>query len=305
MAHVGAHRYRAQSGEAMSDAEKIARALGGKRTADGFLCRCPVPGHGKGKGDRNPSLLVKDGERAPLVTCFGGCDARDILGALRRRGLLDGRGARPPTPRRAPSAQRPHTPDPQAMAAWRAACPGAGSIVETYLRGRGITVEIPSSIRCGTKLHLGRYELPTMVVAVQRSDGAIVSVQSTLLTATGKKASAAVSRVTVGALGSGAVRLAAVGEVLGIAEGVESALSAMQLAGVPCWACLGAARMQRVAFPVRVTELHIFADNDEAGRAAAERTAHVNRYRRIVLRFPPDGFKDWNDVLVAKGRAAA
>ena len=63
----------------MSDAERIARALNGKRTTEGFLCRCPVPGHGKGQGDRNPSLLVKNGERAPLVTCFSGCDHHDAM----------------------------------------------------------------------------------------------------------------------------------------------------------------------------------------------------------------------------------
>jgi hypothetical protein len=63
----------------MRDAERIARALNGKRTTDGFLCRCPVAGHGKGKGDRNLSLFVKDGERAPLVTCFSGCDPHDAM----------------------------------------------------------------------------------------------------------------------------------------------------------------------------------------------------------------------------------
>jgi phage/plasmid primase-like uncharacterized protein len=63
--------------------------------------------------------------------------------------------------------------------------------------------------------------------------------------------------------------------------------------------------MQRVSVPECVHELHIFADNDEPGRAAAERTAHANLYRRIVLRFPPNDFKDWNDVLAARSRSAA
>jgi phage/plasmid primase-like uncharacterized protein len=62
--------------------------------------------------------------------------------------------------------------------------------------------------------------------------------------------------------------------------------------------------MQRVAIPERVRELHIFADNDEPGRTAAERTAHANRYRRVFLRFPPEGFKDWNDTVAAQSRSA-
>lgn len=78
----------------------------------------------------------------------------------------------------------------------------------------------------------------------------------------------------------------------------------MQLASVPCWACLSAGRMHRVTVPAGVRELHIFADNDEAGRAAAERAAYANRFRRVVLRYPPDGCKDWNDALVARGKSA-
>jgi DNA primase len=51
-----------------------------------------------------------------------------------------------------------------------------------------------------------------------------------------------------------------------------------------------------VRVPDNVQELHIFADNDEPGRAGAERTAHEHRHRRVLLRFPPEGFKDWDDV---------
>ena len=51
--------------------------------------------------------------------------------------------------------------------------------------------------------------------------------------------------------------------MLGITEGAEDALSAMQLTNVPCWASLGAGRMHRVAIPEHVRELHIFGDNDE------------------------------------------
>ena len=43
----------------MSDsAASIARALGGKRSGRGYVCRYPVPSHGR--GDRSPSLSVAD-----------------------------------------------------------------------------------------------------------------------------------------------------------------------------------------------------------------------------------------------------
>ena len=42
-------------------AAEIATGFGGRRNGAGFLCRCPVPGHGRGRGDRNPSLSLRDG----------------------------------------------------------------------------------------------------------------------------------------------------------------------------------------------------------------------------------------------------
>jgi putative DNA primase/helicase len=249
--------------------------------------------------------LVKDGDHAVLVTCFGGCDRRDVIDVLRRRSLLETQERSKASARWPNRDTYTHNPDSEALKIWRGASPAAGSIIESYLRGRGITLPVPPSIRCGTRLHLDRYELPAMVAVVQRPDGKIVAAQTTLLTAAGKKAPVATPRISTGALGAGAVRLAKATEVLGIAEGVETALSAMQLTGVPAWACLGAARMHRVEFPADVRELHIFADNDEPGRAAAERTAHANRHRRVVVHFAPDGANDWNDVLLAGARAAA
>jgi hypothetical protein len=120
-----------------------------------------------------------------------------------------------------------------------------------------------------------------------------------------RKAQVRVPRRTVGALGWGAVRLAGATDVLGLAEGTEKALAAMQLFGVPCWSSLGAGRMHRVWIPDHVTELHIFGDNDEPGRAAADRTAHTHRHRRVILRFPPEQFKDWDDVTQAHMRGAS
>ncbi|WP_280254633.1 hypothetical protein [Nocardia wallacei] len=55
--------------------------------------RCPVPSHGRGHGDRNPSLGVKyDPHREKtIVNCFSGCQQEDVLDAaqLRVRDLFD------------------------------------------------------------------------------------------------------------------------------------------------------------------------------------------------------------------------
>jgi hypothetical protein len=274
----------------MTNAATIARALGGKRNADGYICHCPVPSHGKGRGDRHPSLSLRDGDSAVLVHCFANCDRIDVLDALRTRGLLDARNnahSRLGTP-----ARPAHDADQAALAIWKTAKSAEASIVEKYLRARDITLRIPPSLRCGL---LNRDPTPAMVAAVQAPTGKITAIQTTLLTRGGCKAPVAIPRKVIGILGAGAVRLAKAEDVLGLAEGIETALSAQQLKGVPTWACLGASRMYRVAIPDHVRELHLFGDNDESGRDAVRRAACEHRNLRVVLRFPPDNYKDWND----------
>jgi putative DNA primase/helicase len=291
----------------MTDAADIARALGGKRLSAGrYLCRCPVPSHGQGRGDRNPSLSVTNGARTLLFKCFAGCNVLDVLDALRRRGLLEDRRAERRDGQPAPIVPVVHDPDPAALQIWLAAAPATGSVVEDYLRHRGITLPLPPTLRCGSQLHLDCSPMPMMVAAAQRADGKVVAVQITLLSPAANKAPVATPRVTIGALGLGAVRLGKAGDVLGLAEGVETALAAMQMTGVPTWACLGAGRMHRVVIPDHVWELHLFGDNDDPGRAALERVARAQRHRRVILRLPPESCKDYNDFLMVRaGKVAA
>lgn len=49
----------------------------------GFVARCPVPGHGQGRGDRNPSLKVSEGvDGRALMHCHAECDTEDVVAAL-------------------------------------------------------------------------------------------------------------------------------------------------------------------------------------------------------------------------------
>jgi hypothetical protein len=82
----------------MSAAAMIAKALNGRPAmGSGYLCRCPVATHGRRRGDRNPSLLVRDSAFSLLVHCWAGCDRQDVIEELRRRQLL-GNFATPPEP---------------------------------------------------------------------------------------------------------------------------------------------------------------------------------------------------------------
>jgi hypothetical protein len=294
----------------MGDAASISRTLKGTKTGDGFLVRCPVSTHGKGKGDRHPSLSVRDGDHGLLVRCHAGCDARDVLDALRRRGLLEDRA--PSTysaPVRRCEVVEQIEPDGRALALWRSAEPIVDTLSHRYLRSRGLSIDPPPSLRfLPAAEYLPRVHLPAMIAGLQAPDRRVVAAQLTFIDPRGdRKAQGATPRRTIGKMHAGAVRLAAAGDVLGLAEGIETALAAMQLTGVPCWACLGAPRMARVVIPDCVRELHIFADADEPGRLAAEQTAKAHPQRRVVVHLPPDGFGDYADLAadLAKSEVAA
>ncbi|MGO9720278.1 MAG: toprim domain-containing protein [Methylocella sp.] len=237
-----------------------------------------------------------------LVHCFAGCDALDVLAELRRRGLLEtSNGDNPPRRSERPAVPLPSQepePDERALELWRKAIPAAGTLAEQYLRARHITLQIPPSIRFLPYVdYMPRIGFPAIVAAVQRPDRAVAAVQITYLDPSGKqKAKVANPRKTIGKLGTGAVRLGAADTSLGLAEGIETALSAMQLANVPVWACLGSNRMDAVTVPSHVASLCVFGDNDPSGRDAAQKTLERHRAQREVFaQIPPTG--DWNDYL--------
>jgi hypothetical protein len=285
-------------------AADIAHALAGRpvhQGSRGYTVPCPLPSHGSGRGDRRPSLSIADGERGLIVKCHGGCDSLDILHELRRRGLLEDRPRdQPPTPM-VKRPKGPPEPDAAALAIWKGSKPD-GDVVRAYLTRRGIAPPAPPTLRQITSLAFGRIPMPCMVAAVQLPDRRVAAVQRLRLTPDGRKAPVSLSRLTTGALYDGAVRLAAAAPVMGIAEGVETALSAMQLHDMPVWATLGSERLAAVWLPDQVQELIIFADNDAPGLKAAARAAerHTRRGLKVEIKPPPESFGDWNDVLRAQ-----
>src|SRR3954452_10486069 len=104
--------------------DQIGIALNGRRNGNGWLVSCPCPNHGKGRGDRSPSLSVTDGDDGRLLLrCFAGCDFIDILHELKLRGIVDVAG-KPSVvrlsenPVRGPRTPTTHEPDPEALKIW-------------------------------------------------------------------------------------------------------------------------------------------------------------------------------------------
>ena len=71
-------------------AQQIATTLGNaKKVGNGYLASCPVPHHGQGNGDKNPSLSVTDGEDGNILfKCHGGCDQHSVFSTIKDMGLL-------------------------------------------------------------------------------------------------------------------------------------------------------------------------------------------------------------------------
>ena len=68
-------------------ARQVFAILGGRRiNHQSFICHCPCGLHAR--GDRNPSLSVRDGDRGRLLLhCFAGDSYDDVAAALRAKGI--------------------------------------------------------------------------------------------------------------------------------------------------------------------------------------------------------------------------
>ena len=147
------------------------------------------------------------------------------------------------------------------------------------------------------------------MLAAVRTDLGVIAVHRTFLDASaGRVAGFDRPKRALGSLQRGAVRLAMPRRGrLGLAEGIETALSAMQLFGIPCWATLGNERFGLVTIPEGVRELHLFVDNDPGGDLAEERAREVYAWpgRRIAAMRPPNLDEDWNDILMQRAMATA
>ncbi len=293
------------------NAEALTKALGGRwHGSHGVTC-CPA------HEDKSPSFSIRDGDGGNFLThCFSGCSPEAVWAALRDRGLVEQfpqvstSGKSSGRSRRRVSVAACETEDRVrgALEIWRAARPPASTPVEKYLQHRGITTPVPPTLR----YHPGaRYErsglcLPCMVAAVQGPDRKVTAVHRTYIRDDGRgKAGVETPKMALGPIGDGAVRLARAGPVLGLAEGIETALSAAQLFGLPVWATLSASRLGRLWLPPEAQEVHVFADNGTPGHEAAERAtkAYQAQGRRVVVRFPPVEFADFSDLLCAEDTA--
>jgi putative DNA primase/helicase len=95
------------------------------------------------------------------------------------------------------------------------------------------------------------------------------------------------------------VELAPYWSVLGIAEGIETALSASVLFNIPVWAAISAPLLKKWRPPMGVQKVIIFGDNDEnfTGQEAAYALARsLSGDVEVEVKIPSIPGWDWNDV---------
>jgi putative DNA primase/helicase len=283
-------------------AEIIARALGGHRAGAGWTARCPA------HDDRTPSLSLTDTKDGKLlVRCHAGCDQKDVIAALRGRGLWgEGRSRagtwtqrRKPVEREADSDDAKRTE--RALAIWQSARPSPETPVAIYLGSRGLHMPLSDALRFHPAMkHPAGGFWPAMVALVTKGlDGAPVAVHRTFLARDGGgKAPVDPQKMMLGPCRGGAVRLADPGEVLMVGEGIETCLAAMQASGHPAWAALSTSGLRALDLPKDVRDVIVLADGDEAGEAAARDCAlrWKREGRRVRIARPPQGM-DFNDML--------
>ena len=123
-------------------------------------------------------------------------------------------------------------------------------------------------------------------------------IHRTFLTMEGLKAAVDPVRMNYG--DAGAVRLGDIQERMGIAEGIETALCASQLFGLPVWSGLCANGILAWDPPPEVRSVAIYGDNDDnyVGQASAYEKGRALRAKGLDVEIfiPPIEGQDWADV---------
>jgi putative DNA primase/helicase len=183
-----------------------------------------------------------------------------------------------------------------------------GDIVDRYLRSRGVGVDLyPPCLRTNAldwhwdEITSISSSHPTMLAMVTNPNGEHVATHRTFLADDGLgKANLAKPRKVTGKYGRGpTIRLMPPAPLMGIAEGIETAISAALLFGVPTWSVICAGGIESFQPPPECRHLIVFADNDKHGvsqRAARSLTARLSI--RTEIKMPDRPGTDWNDTAV-------
>ena len=190
----------------------------------------------------------------------------------------------------------------------RAGVISATDPVGKYLSSRGVAsmaLQMPSSVLRIAKDIVypdTRLQCFALLSKVITPNNRAVNVHITYVDEHGNKVG---RRVMQGSLPEGsAVRLGSENQVMGIAEGIETALSASILFNMPVWAALNANQLAKWIPPKVCQEVHVFADHDLSftGQYKAYELAYNIKRQglAVTVHLPIVPDTDWNDQLLSK-----
>ena|GEM_PF-3131823 len=158
---------------------------------------------------------------------------------------------------------------------------------------------------------------PAMVAKVTDGEGAGVTLHRTYLDPDdpGKlelgdslPAKKLMSPATDGGTRGASIKIFPAGSVLGLTEGIETALAVHTATGQSVWSCVSAQGLETVDIPTEVRAVHVWADNDasEVGqRKAAALAERLTRSgHKVYLHIPPEPGADWLDIFTRSGEDA-
>jgi hypothetical protein len=192
--------------------------------------------------------------------------------------------------------------------------PVSGSLAETYLRSRGITVPLrfPS-----LRFHPNCYyragkdappeTWPALIAAVTDLSGNITGAHRSWLARDGSaKAPLEDPRRAMGDLLGHGVRFGLVDDVMAAGEGIETMLSLKSLLpDIPMVAALSAAHLAALLLPATLRRLYIAVDNGPAGEWAATSLTERARTADVEPLLLIPTLDDWNSDLRKLGPSCA
>lgn len=290
----------------MTDAQHLTQALGGLWRGQSGKAPCPVC-----QPERRPDqdgLSLRNTRGRLLLHCHkSDCAFADIVRAAGLPAL--GPCDYPKIDRRIDTGAflNDGKRERQALSIWAEAKPVAGTLAESYLRGRGITCAQPDTLRFHPHgWHQTGHHLPMLVDQV---DGAArFAVHRTYLDPEGGKAKVDPPKAMLGTCAGGAVRLSQAEGPLVVCEGLETGLSLLcgLLRGpATVWAALSTSGLRGLHLPPVPGRLTIACDGDAPGREAAQALAFKAQALgwQVSLLPAPDG-RDWADIVALKRGAA-
>ncbi|MBA3241958.1 MAG: toprim domain-containing protein [Acidobacteria bacterium] len=183
---------------------------------------------------------------------------------------------------------------------------GSHDVVTSYLQSRGLNL-VPATLEGHPGLVYWDGErpvrYPALLAPVIDCAGNLQSAHRTYIVGADefagqrKKLMPAIETVT-----GAAIRLFGFDDILGLAEGIETAIAATELFDVPTWSTISAHGLETVQVSASVRRVHIFVDNDRnftGQRAAFALAARLNNLA-VEVHVPPKPGSDWLDVLLER-----